>query len=147
MSNLPQLQALVQNPSSLLSASDPAMWRSYHQHLLSYYQSRITVADQPFINPLTNSSELSNRYTLHYLINVALFLLIFAEISCATFISQAQLLFIFKNFECATFIRLRYICFTAWCFINNRLIWSISWFQNYCIVYSNLIYSGQYTGN
>ena len=52
--------------------------------------------------------------TLHYRINVALFLLIFAEISCATFISQAQLLFIFKNFECATFIRLRYICFTAW---------------------------------
>ena len=58
--------------------------------------------------------------TLHYRINVALFLLIFAEISCATFISHAQLLFIFKNFECATFIRLRYICFaTAWCFINN----------------------------
>ena len=51
--------------------------------------------------------------TLNYLINVALFLLIFAKISCATFISHAQLLFIFKNFECATFIRLRYICFTA----------------------------------
>ena len=58
--------------------------------------------------------------TLHYRINVALFLLIFAEISCATFISHAQLLFIFENFECATFIRLRYICIAAWCFINNR---------------------------
>ena len=51
--------------------------------------------------------------TLHYQINVALFLLIFAEISCATFISHAQLLFIFENFECATFIRLRYICIAA----------------------------------
>ena len=60
------------------------------------------------------------KATLHYRINVALFLLFFAEISCATFISHAQLLFIFKNFECATFIRLRYICIAAWCFINNR---------------------------
>ena len=64
-------------------------------------------------NLSSNSSATINTGTLHYLINVALFLLIFAKISCATFISHAQLLFIFENFECATFIRLRYICIAA----------------------------------
>ena len=67
------------------------------------------------VKPLQRAKGMiKNASTLQYQINVALFLLIFSKISCATFISLALFLFIFQNLECATFIWSRYICLSTW---------------------------------